>query len=221
MPKPELLYAENHVEKSAESKPETSPVATPTDRLLGAVVPHGAQTWYFKMVGPMDAVASQGAAFRSLIESLRFENEPGPPQWTLPESWQEKPKSGERMATLSVDAGGKTLEISVIPLATDSAPNSLLDNINRWRGQMQLAPISADQLAAETTLLNLPGGQATLVNLAGNFRSGGMGGTAQQLGSSAPARKRKANPRTACRSIRSRIAGSPLPPMRSVSRRSA
>ena len=138
-------------------------------------------------MGPLDAVASQDAAFRSLIESLRFENEQAPPQWTLPESWQEKAKSGARVATLAVEVEGQTLEVSVIPLATGPSPDSLLDNVNRWRGQMRLPPIAADQLPNETTTLDLPGGPATLVNLVGNAQSGGMGSTARQLGSSAPA----------------------------------
>ncbi|MHB8969042.1 MAG: hypothetical protein ACYC3X_03075 [Pirellulaceae bacterium] len=187
VPKPELLHAENHVEKAAEPAADPLSLAQPTDRLLGAIVPHGAQTWYFKMMGPLEAVASQDTAFRSLIESLRFENELAPPQWTLPPSWQEKAKSGERVATLAVDVDGQTLEVSVIPLATGPAPDSLLNNVNRWRGQMQLPPIAADQLPNETITLDLPGGQATLVNLVGTAQSGGMGNTARQLGSSAPA----------------------------------
>jgi hypothetical protein len=185
--KPELLHAENHVEKAADMVAGTAAPTQPADRLLGAIVPHGAQTWYFKMIGPLEAVASQGAAFRGLIESLRFENEQAPPRWTLPESWREKAKSGERVATLAVDVAGKTLEVSVIPLATGPSPASLLDNVNRWRGQMRLPPITADQLPNETTTLDLPGGPATLVNLVGHAQSGGMGSTARQLGSSAPA----------------------------------
>ncbi len=80
------------------------------------------------------------------------------------------------------------------PAGDRPGASSLLDNINRWRAQMQLAPIATDQLAAETTLLNLPVGPATLVNLVGNFRSGGMAGTARQLGSSAPAKEKESEP---------------------------
>ncbi len=73
IPKRELLYAANHVEKTEAAADRPSPSTPPADRLLGAIVPHGAQTWYFKMTGPMEAVASQGAAFRQLIESIRFD----------------------------------------------------------------------------------------------------------------------------------------------------
>ena len=67
------------------------------------------------------------------------------------------------------------MEVSVIQLATAPSANSLLDNVNRWRRQMQLPAITADQLPNETITLSLAGGQATLVNLLGNFAGGGMG----------------------------------------------
>ncbi|MHB0955804.1 MAG: hypothetical protein ACYC0X_05425 [Pirellulaceae bacterium] len=187
VPTRELVYAENHVKRSAESEEASAPAQQATEALLGAIVPHGTQTWYFKMMGPVHAVARQSDAFRGWIESLRFENEQGRPQWTLPESWQEKESTGERGATLSVDVDGQSLEVSVIPLTTGASVDSLLDNINRWRAQMQLPPLTAEQLPAETMTLELPAGQATLVSLVGNFRSGGMGSTARQLGSSTSA----------------------------------
>jgi hypothetical protein len=186
IPKRELLYAANHVEKTEAPADRSAPSAQPADRLLGAIVPHGAQTWYFKMTGPMDLVASQGAVFRQLIESIRFENEQSPPQWKLPESWKEVAGAGQRLATLSVDVEGQTLEVSVTQLATAPSANSLLDNVNRWRGQMQLPPITEDQLPNETITLSLAGGQATLVNLLGSFASGGTGSAALGHGNSQP-----------------------------------
>jgi hypothetical protein len=175
VPKPELVYAANHVSTAARSDRPLAAAAAPTDRMLGAIVPHASQTWYFKMTGPTDAVARQRDAFRQLIESVRFAGDAEPPHWQLPPSWTEQPGTGPRLATLLVDVDGQMLEVSVMQLATSTSSSSLLDNINRWRKQMQLAPITAEQLPQETTALELPSGQATLVELLGNFQSGGMG----------------------------------------------
>jgi hypothetical protein len=42
-------------------------------RMLGAVVPHGGQTWFFKMTGPADAVGRQRDAFEAFLKSVRFD----------------------------------------------------------------------------------------------------------------------------------------------------
>jgi hypothetical protein len=41
--------------------------------ILGAVLQRGDQTWFFKMSGPADLVASQRAAFESFVRSVQFE----------------------------------------------------------------------------------------------------------------------------------------------------
>jgi hypothetical protein len=189
IPKRELLFAANHVTATEAAADRPARSAQPTDRMLGAIVPHGAQTWYFKMIGPMEAVVKEEAAFRQLIASIRFENDQSPPQWTLPDSWTEGAAAGPRFATLAVDVGGQTLEVSVMQLATSPSTNSLLDNVNRWRGQMLLPPITESQLPTETTTLDLAGGQATLVNLLGNYTGGAMGSAALGHGDAQPPNK--------------------------------
>ncbi len=152
--------------------------------MLGAIVPRETQSWYFKMTGPMNLVAQQESAFRQLIESLRFAGPDASPTWTLPDSWQENEGTGQRTATLSVEVEGRKLEVSIIQLGTGPSPNSILDNINRWRRQMRLPPLEMDQLENETTALKLADGTAVFVNLVGNFESGGMssGGTTNARG---------------------------------------
>lgn len=45
----------------------------PPQRLLGVVLPHGQQTWFFTLKGPPEVVAQQKAAFEALVKSVRFE----------------------------------------------------------------------------------------------------------------------------------------------------
>ncbi len=196
VPKPDQLYASNHVEKTAAAaegqgsiKPAASHSTKPTDRLLGAIVPFGEKTWYFKMTGPIGAVATQKDAFRQLVESISFADQDAKPTWTLPKGWTAKPGSGQRLATLTVDVDGQTLEVSVIPLANSPSTNWLLDNVNRWRRQIGLGPTTSERLKTETEQIRIDGATAVWVELTGQFR-GGMGSTstaspaAAMLGSS-------------------------------------
>jgi hypothetical protein len=153
---------------SAESRPE---------RMLGAILAHGDQTWFFKLSGGVDRVAEKNEAFRAFVQSLRFGAD-GTPQWTLPAGWTHQAGSGMRFATVVVDAADPPLELTVIalPTAEGDAAEQVLANVNRWRGQLALAPIDKSALPQETETLALPSGEtATLVNYVGTAKaSGGM-----------------------------------------------
>jgi hypothetical protein len=60
---------------SGHSLDLTGPGATgkPPARVLVAVVKQGEQTWYFKLEGPPDLVATQKSAFDEFLKSVRFE----------------------------------------------------------------------------------------------------------------------------------------------------
>lgn len=144
-------------------------------RMLAAAVPQGDQAWFFKLTGPVDQVAPHVDAFRALIRSVKFVD--GKPTWTLPEGWRQKPASGMRFATLEIGAADQVLELTVIPLPImgGSEAEYILSNVNRWRGQMQLPPVSADQLGKESEQVTLEGATATVVDLKGTLPAGGMG----------------------------------------------
>jgi hypothetical protein len=153
------------------------PTGEPKDRTLGAIVPFGQQGWFFKLVGPKDAVAAKSDEFMAFVKSIHFSSQ-GKPQWTLPEGWQEQPGSGIRFATLLIPTEGKPLEVSVtaLPRTPGDETGYLLSNVNRWRGQMKLPPITKEELAGESTQLELAGATATLVNLLGTATPSTMGG---------------------------------------------
>ena len=134
-------------------------------RMLGAMILTGDRAWYFKVVGPDQQIGTHAADFRSLIESVRFADDK--PAWDLPDGWQQKPGSGMRFATLEFGPEQEPLELSVIPLGVPDGDSAacVLSNVNRWRGQMGLPPITADQLGDETVQLDLDGVTATLVDL--------------------------------------------------------
>ena len=61
--------------------------------------------------------------------------------WTAPSGWEEQPASGFRKGSFLVrDADGKTADVSVISFP--EAAGGLLANVNRWRNQLKLPPVS-------------------------------------------------------------------------------
>ena len=87
------------------------------------------------------------------------------PHWQLPAGWQEVPGTGMRFATLIVEAGNPPLEIRVTPLTL--AAGDLLDNVNRWREQIALEPVSAMDVGKMVKSIDAGGRTIDYVNLTG------------------------------------------------------
>ena len=86
--------------------------------------------------------------------------------WTTPAGWTEVPAAQMRVASFKVSgANGKEADVSVIPLGgmagTDDA------NVNRWRGQVGLAPVSSDELQKSAEKVEAGGQSAQLYDIAG------------------------------------------------------
>ncbi|MCA9005785.1 MAG: hypothetical protein KDA70_10990 [Planctomycetaceae bacterium] len=172
----------------------TAAPAKPT-RMLAAIVPGSPQNWFFKMTGEPDQVKAEFDTFIQFMKSVTIKNDK--PEWKLPENWTQEPGSSMRFATLKVKETDPAVELSVIPLpAGGDLTADLLSNINRWREQVGLDSISAEDIKAaadkspalDTELFTLKSGDETIsvVSLngmmAGNpmsrapFASGMMGG---------------------------------------------
>lgn len=145
------------------------------ERMLGAIVPHKSQLWFFKLTGPVDPVSAQTDAFRELIASLAF-NAKGEPEWSMPAGWNQKPGSGMRFSTLTIGVEAP-LEVTVIALPGDEGPlpPQLLANINRWRNQLTLPPIALTDLETDARQVTTKDGSvATVVDYTGVSSGGGM-----------------------------------------------
>jgi hypothetical protein len=65
-------------------------------------------------------------------------------QWKLPSGWEEKAPGEMRLASFRVTGPeSKTADVGVFPLPGMAGGD--LDNVNRWRGQVGLPPISEDE----------------------------------------------------------------------------
>ena len=86
--------------------------------------------------------------------------------WTKPEGWNEAPPGQMRAASFNVKGdGGKQADVSVIPLP--GAAGGDLANVNRWRGQVGLGSLSAEELAKTAEAVEIAGQPAQLYDVAG------------------------------------------------------
>lgn len=139
----------------------------PKMQMLAAMVPHGERTWFFKVMGPTDQVQEAAAQWEAFLRSVRFSDQKeNPVQWQLPEGWEQAAgNSPGRHATIRVGPKERGLELTVVALGRESG--SLLDNVNRWRGQIGLQPVDAEALPEMTKKTEIGGAPATLVTLSG------------------------------------------------------
>ena len=168
-------------------------VGTPPDenkqmRMLSAVLHRGGTAWFFKMMGDDALVASQKPVFIEFLKNISFDpdgahaqmaaapaaapapaaasspGQDGKPAWTVPAGWQEQAPGSMQMAkfTTATAQGGKA-EISVVMLAGDAG--GTLANVNRWRGQLGLPPVTEAELSKLVTPLDIEGAKASLVDV--------------------------------------------------------
>jgi hypothetical protein len=133
--------------------PDDAP--TEAEGIFAAVLPLGSETWFFKLTGPSNKLREKGGeVFMSFLSDVRVAGEQASApttettrkapniQITAPEGWEESKGSAMRVASFTVKGEDRaSADVSVIPLPGDSG--SILENVNRWRSQVQLPPLAA------------------------------------------------------------------------------
>jgi hypothetical protein len=150
-----------------------------TARMIVASVRRSGATWFFKMTGDPAAVGEAKPAFMEFLKSIRFsggnDSEPATtttagdgssPKWSVPSNWVEKTPGPMLFESFSIaDNAGANAAVTVSFF--QGAVGGVLANVNRWRGQIGLAPVEQDQLAGISSALDTAGGAATLVDFEG------------------------------------------------------
>lgn len=96
-------------------------------------------------------------------------------RWSAPGAWHTEAASGLRIASFTATgAAGATADISVVTFPGSGGDD--LANLNRWRAQLQLAPIAATELAAQLEPVAGPAGKWMLTNLTGTVAGKGAAG---------------------------------------------
>lgn len=84
-------------------------------------------------------------------------------EWSIPEGWELSPqKKAMRLATFLVKAD-KSLNISVSKFPGNVGGE--LANVNRWRGQVGLEPVKAEDLQKGLEVIESKVGKAKLVDI--------------------------------------------------------
>ena len=88
------------------------------------------------------------------------------PAWQVPTGWQEVPGGQFLVAKFALNAAGNAqAAVNVSMSAGDGG--GLLPNLNRWRGQLGLAPVTEEDLAKQIQPLEVPGTKAMLTEMTG------------------------------------------------------
>lgn len=86
--------------------------------------------------------------------------------WRGPAHWQEKPASGMRKGTFTIAGdGGVTAELAITAFPGDVGGE--VANVNRWRGQIQLPPLSPDEATRSIERIEANGLKIGVVEMAG------------------------------------------------------
>lgn len=83
-----------------------------------------------------------------------------------PAEWRSGRVGGMRKAAYEYSEGEQSVEITVIDLAADAGER--LANVNRWRGQVGLTPVTADELATSMKTLEMGSLKGDYVELIGD-----------------------------------------------------
>jgi hypothetical protein len=179
----------------------TNPANGDKTRIIAVIEHRPEATWFYKMIGDGDLVEQQKPAFVEFLKSLKFTDataqtempaslppghpaigdvnsaaqssasisHEGRPNWTVPSDWKEIPPAQFLLAEFSI-AGGKA-DVNVASLA--GTGGGVPANINRWRGQLGLGPLSEENFSKSVETINVAGGKASLVDLTGtNMETG-------------------------------------------------
>ncbi len=136
-----------------------------SSRILAVIQRRDGTSWFFKMTGDPVVVAQEKPAFIEFLKSIQFgsSTDAGGSKWTTPSDWKEVPGGQFLVAKFVVaDEGGAQAAVNVSSSPGDGG--GLVANVNRWRKQLGLNELSADELSQSVQTI---GDRATLVELSG------------------------------------------------------
>jgi len=112
------------------------------------------------MSNPHASLTSQAAPANTSVNS-------GAP---LPAGWKEVPATEFLLAKYVIQGNGDAkADVSVSSLS--GTGGGVVANIIRWRGQLGLPALSEDELSKQVRTLEMPGGQASVVDMTGTDKA--------------------------------------------------
>jgi hypothetical protein len=121
-------------------------------RILGAIFPLNGYGYFLKITDTIDRIEKARGPFETIVAQFTADPETSAPNFPLPEGWSMQPGDSiaDAKVAISIADGEKPVMMTVTKLtaSTDPAdwPTYLREQFNRWRGQLQLAPQSIEEL---------------------------------------------------------------------------
>lgn len=135
--------------RSYEIRTDVPAALSGDERMLGLMVPEPDSAWFFKVVGPKEAIRYAEASIRDFLGKIRFA-EGKPDLKELPQGWVMGTERPMRFATLLIDTPTRELELSISQLPrSEKWDEQVALNVNRWRGQMGLEDSTEPLAGAE------------------------------------------------------------------------
>ncbi|MDB6040534.1 MAG: hypothetical protein JWM99_4375 [Verrucomicrobiales bacterium] len=166
---------------------------TNKNRTIGAIANSEGSLWFFKITGDNHLVAQEKPVFQDFLKSITFspadvanvaaapfakrpmgpidrlpsENPipgAGHAPWKTPNGWIEQPTPSMLLASYSVPGknGGKAeMTVSMFP----GDVGGVLANVNRWRRQLGLPPVTENDLQQNTSQMDVGNANATVVEM--------------------------------------------------------
>ncbi|PTY07349.1 hypothetical protein DB347_08595 [Opitutaceae bacterium EW11] len=161
-------------------------------RILGAWLKTPERTWFFKLSGESELVGANRDAFMEFLKSVTFEapaagtsmSDLAAPDvsaapiaqntallWTAPADWTAKTATQMRKGSYTLHgASGGEADLSIISFPGEAG--GIVQNLNRWRGQVQLPPLSPTELASSSHTLANGNLRFTVVDFLGTTSAG-------------------------------------------------
>jgi hypothetical protein len=151
-------------------------------RIIAGMTNAEGSTLFFKIRGNAALTESQKSEFIKWIAAVcnaQGGTKPPPPamaprdtsvnpqiKWQMPPGWSEVPPSAMRYASFNAPGpNGERVDISIVIFPGKGGSDS--DNINRWRQQIGLPPMSPAAIATQLAPLKTPAGDFSSVDIAG------------------------------------------------------
>ena len=154
-------------------------------RIIAAMTSAGASTLFFKMRGNATLAESQKSDFIKWVAAICNAqggnkvpqagnanamsplNSSSNPQikWQTPSGWSEVPPSSMRYASFSAGQNSTKVDISIVTFPGEGGSDA--DNVNRWRQQIGLPPMTPAAIATQVEPLKTDSGAFSIVDMAG------------------------------------------------------
>jgi hypothetical protein len=160
-------------------------------RTIVAMLHRGGVTWFFKYTGNVDESKKSESTYRDWLAGLKFvssaqgsnrmmtgtgmsggdqpvqkaaesENS-GMPNWQLPEGWVSQSPGSMVLARFSINGAAGQAEVTISRFPGDVG--GLVPNLNRWRRQVNLGPLSGGDVGDIVTEFQVDGNGARLIDM--------------------------------------------------------